>query len=148
MADRWSQLKTAYTQTRYSIEIGGGAPCNLQPGQKSPQLDEWMQKQGFKRLHVITAYNPTSRVCSAKQNQQAMLELKQELHRRQWPNWPARNETIAGDWPVEPSLAIGGQTAIVVLQLAEQFGQYAVLEHQRGLVSKLLYTSLFPCRET
>ena len=141
---RRAQLSSAYSQTRYIIELGAAVSVGLQPGHACPDLDAWLLAHELESLYLITACNPRSQLCSEAQNQVAMQRLSEALQQRNWRCWPARNEALANDWPVEPSLAVVDCPLPAVLQLAEQFGQYAILEHPRGQSSQLRFTDLAP----
>ncbi|MGJ8668239.1 MAG: DUF3293 domain-containing protein [Oceanococcus sp.] len=140
---RIAELQQAYANTRYVALLGESSRFTLRPGHSNAALDAWMQVHGVECLHMLSACNPRSQAFSAAWNQHAMLNLKLQLQAFKWDNWPCSNQAIADDWPEEESLIIGGREQLEILLLAEQLGQYAVLEHRIGQASQLIYTALF-----
>lgn len=133
-------LEEAYKQTLYHVaDLGFRIRCD----QYHPDLDAWLQDQGWTSWAFITAYNPLSQMQTAEMNQQNTALLALEL--AAYPHYPASGVPLYGAWPPEPGFFIINMSEEAILALGRQFRQYAVVFGERGKASQLLWC--FPEQE-
>lgn len=137
------QLAEAYNQTRYRVWREDGPALDLYPGQHNVAMDAWLHLHAAPLAHVISACNPRSQLLPEPENRARMRTLESTVRQRGWFFLEARGEALNENWPGEASLLVIGQSREELLALAEQHGQYAILEHPYGMASQLVFSRLF-----
>jgi hypothetical protein len=133
-------LDAAYRATRYIVE--DNEPIALCIGETSAALDALFARRNAASGVFITAWNPGSRCCTQRENEEAAERLEIELRRTKLVFLPARAVPDDPDWPIEAGRFVLDLTAGAALRLAEQFGQNAVVIAGRSSPLLLLKTRL------
>lgn len=141
-------LLQAYQNSRYRVWLSDTQILDLHPGQPHTAMDAALQSRQVSCGHLISACNPRSQACSSEENQHAMQRLHRQIQQAGWAFLPAQGQALDDSWPPEDSLFLLGMQRAHAVQLAEQFGQYALLEHCLGNNSQLLFSALWPNRQT
>ena len=121
MAD---SLWQAYEQTVYRI----GHPRKLFDLQVDDPFPIGLQEWGYRRLAVITAWNPASVRTPFTENQKQNRKLADQLKKRSLEFCPAIGIALgASTWLPEESFCVFSIDCNAALELARMFAQKAIL---------------------
>ena len=131
-------LLEAYRATAF-IAIVNGQEIAASLDQPCPELDRVLLEHQAKFGVFITAHNPRSELQSDPKNQTANLKLEQVLRERSLDFFAhvGRN----GTWSEEGFFVLDLEPDAAI-DLAETFGQFAVVTLELGQVARLQLTSL------
>ena len=131
-------LLEAYRATAF-IAIVNGQEIAASLDQPCPELDRVLLEHRAKVGVFITAHNPRSELQSDPKNQTANLKLEQVLRERSLDFFAhvGRN----GTWSEEGFFVLDLEPDAAI-DLAETFGQFAVVTLELGQVARLQLTSL------
>ena len=133
--DVGGDLETAYRTTVIEIGLGGDpgtvSPSDPTSGQRLPE--------GVGHVHVITAYNPRSRLLSTAENEERNRLLRADLERAGYRFHPALGHAPDDSWR-EPSFAVVDAPEDEIVELAARYEQNAVYRWDREGV-RTMWTS-------
>jgi hypothetical protein len=123
-------LRAAYAAADYEV-VGGGVAAVLRIGARAPRV-ALEGGASWRRIGVITAWNPFSATSSAEQNAARQARLARDVERasRRW--LPALGSDPAGDWAPEASLAVVDPSVEELDDWMLAFGQNAVVVAEAG----------------
>ncbi len=133
-------LMAAYRNARYRID-GPRGEFTLRVDQHSAPLTALLQAGGVQCAALLTAFNPGSNRCSQQQNETAQRSLARDLSAAGHRCLQGRNEDLAGEWPVEPSLLALGLTLPGAHAIAARFAQAAFLWSDASGTPRLVKTA-------
>ncbi len=138
-------MRVAYRATRYRVFPGHAqAPIDLRIDQASAAMDAWLRARGARSGTLISACNPRSVALPPAENARRTRDFE-ALLRRQFRRWRhATGLPDAADWSPEAGFFILDLPWAQALRLANQFEQYALVQHRLGRVSELVFTPLYP----
>lgn len=116
----------AYRRTRYRVSAPEGEFVLRVDGPSDP-LRELLRKHPKGGAAFITADNPGSVRVSTEKNRQARQVLLRELEQMGLPFYLGVGEDPSGRWPGEESFLVLGITLEDAKNLANRFGQNALL---------------------
>lgn len=137
-------LDLAYRKTRYRVFLPRG-PLDLRVGKRHPELDAWLEEQGFSCWSLLTAWNPGSCLLPEEENRSRQARMEQELRARGFQPFPGENHASNGDWPPEASLLVPGMGRDEARQVALDFAQNAFLAGASRGVAELLWIDSLIC---
>lgn len=126
-----ADLVSAYRRTRYEIRLT--PPVRVQIG--APVA------RALSSTAILTAYNPASEIRTADTNARADARLGDVL--AAWGVPPIRSIALdpdGGEEWTEPGFAVRGLPRVVVVELAETFGQNAIVWIGGDAVARLVVT--------
>ncbi len=128
------ELDTAFGATRYRIETDAGIR-EVRIGQRHTFFDRLAEAC---RWCIITAHNPGARRVDSSVNQRAEKALERRLRARR-PSLLLRavNRDPGGRWPDEPGWLFTFERDAEVDELADAFGQLAVVIGDPGQPARL-----------
>ena len=119
-------LEAAYRATHFVVEDPRWSGVIL-VGQPTPELDDFLQDQGFSDWAYITAYNPRSELLSDDVNRGRHDELIQNLDADGVPWLSGVGRNPDGSWPADPSVLVCGINRVTAVEIARKFGQNAIV---------------------
>jgi hypothetical protein len=132
MSDPRGALDAAYRATDYRVEDAPGGPFVVRIGDVCAEVDgEWA---------FVTACNPGSVRLSDDENGRRMADLEAQVRKRGWRYHHGHGVGRDGNWPPEPSLLVVGIAETEALELAERFGQNAIVVGRGGEAARLAWT--------
>ena len=97
-------------------------------GQASAALEKLLQARGYQEAVFITACNPHSQLCSAKENQAAQQRLYQVLSQYHTCTiLPGKGIDPQEQWPGEESYLVLGLNLEAAKAIGRQFAQNALV---------------------
>jgi hypothetical protein len=133
----------AYLSTDY-IVLDGKRRITARIHRLNPDLDALLERHGAAEGVFITAWNPRSVKATTTANQAAHARLQEVLEDEDLsflPHEGRSHEGRGGDW-VEQGFLILDLPPFDALQLAEMFGQNAIVWQALGQPAHLLFTAL------
>ena len=124
-------LIEAYESTTFRIELPDGEVA-LRPRSLCHELDQFLTKNGWQYAAVITAFNPKSIETTREQNDLANREMELRIVSGGYSFFPGAGAGDDPDWQPEDSFLICGIALKPALEIAEEFGQYAIAFHALG----------------
>jgi hypothetical protein len=132
------RLADAYRRTTFRVHAPSD-PIDIRVGQRCPDLDELLRREGMYCWAFLTAWNPTGRALSKAENRRRDRALRHELD--------ATGATVLpgvgiGDDPggkPENSLLAVGLDRSAAATLGADFGQDAVVVGDLGAPAELLW---------
>lgn len=134
-----SELAAAYRATTYRVFLPGGA-LDLRLDQASPELSAWLADNEIARWVVVTAWNPGSECLSDQQNVARQSALEVRLLEQGFEPFAGENLADAGDWPAEDTCFVAGMACDRGRELAQEFGQAAIVCGDGTGVPRLMWT--------
>jgi hypothetical protein len=131
-------LLSAYRSTDYIVH-GFLEPIRI--GEVSAEADEFLFKRGFTEWAFLTAFNPLSVELGQSENEKRNHHLAQCIEG--YDVLTGEGKDRAGIWPPETSFFIAGITFQKAVELAQQFGQRAMVYGKINLPAKMVET--FDC---
>lgn len=131
-------LLAAYQSTIYRVSSSAEISIDLHIGQACPNMDSWLQEQGFDLAHLITAYNPFSEKWCDEQNLAAHAALKARLEKLDCRMLACTHIDPDGQWPEEHGFAIAGLSREQAVNLASHYQQNAIVEYRCGQAARLV----------
>lgn len=118
------RLLRAYAATDYRIPA---AHLSLTPDRRSPALIAWLRRRQVRRIAIVTACNPRSRLLSEQENAARNAAMAAELRAADLHFVAANGRGHKGDWPEEPGFAIFDIGLAKLDALGRRWGQNAAL---------------------
>jgi hypothetical protein len=134
-----NDLLSAYRNTDYIVN-GFQKPIRI--GEVSTEADEFLLKRGFTEWAFLTAFNPMSVELGHIENEHRNHHLAKCIEGYDVLTGEGKNR--AGIWPPEASFFIAGITFQKAVELAQQFGQRAMVYGKIHLPAELVET--FDCK--
>ncbi|MFD5520402.1 DUF3293 domain-containing protein [Streptomyces sp. NPDC127066] len=116
----WEHYRHAVVDIHFS-----GRTVRVEPRSPGTAEGSLPEPAGDAALHVVTAWNPRGRTCSAEYNARAHGLLLDELDRRRLTWWPAVGGDASGTH-IEESVAVVGMSDEAARELGLRFGQDAI----------------------
>ncbi len=107
-----------------------------------------LDRHGSRTWAYVTAYNPASVLLDPEENQRRQRELETDLTRRGRHYYRGQGLGTHGDWPAEQSVLILDLGRDEALELAEKYGQAALVFGELGQAAELLWTNSYLARGT
>lgn len=142
-----SGLEQAYRATDYCVDAPEGRLV-IRIGQQHRAVEPLLARHDCSSWAYVTAHNPASQPHSAEHNQRRQRDLEEEVTRLGLPFYHGEAVAQAGNWPAEESLLILGIRRNQALDLAQRYGQAALLYGESGGSALLLWTSIARSQET
>ena len=137
----FAALLQAYQAALYEVEVNAQLFV-IRIGQPlAAAIDAHLAARGVDVAAFLTAANPGSRRCGAKENAKRHAELLQALAELRVPWLRGNGRDANGEWPAEPSVLALGLERQQAMRLAEQFEQNAYVEVARGMPARLVLTA-------
>lgn len=134
-------LIEAYGNTTFRIETPDGR-VSLRPNLPCLELDQLLSKNQWEHAAVITAFNPRSIEMSKEENELANLKLEKSIVKDDYPFFPGVGQGDDPNWQPEDSFLICDITLKLALEIAEEFGQYAIAFHTQGQETSIELTEV------
>lgn len=134
-----SDLMTAFANTTFFTRVYTGSqqvPSRVH--QKSPALDDALRRCGIDRWTQLTAYNPLGQQVSQAANTEAHQRLIDVLSRKSIQWWPGYGLPDDPSWGAEVSVVLLGVRLHTAMQLAQDYGQAAIVHGLVGGRARLL----------
>lgn len=131
------RLMPLYLETDYHIP---SLKTSLSIGQRNSKVDQWLGKHGATHAVFITAFNPNSKAIDLILNQKRNVELAQQLD--SLTLLKGSGVPHSAGWIPEESFLVMDLAKDLTLDLMCQFEQIAVVWHQMGEVTNLLWRDL------
>jgi hypothetical protein len=128
--------RRSYVATAYQVAPPDGPTLRI--GRPDPEAAAWLAGAGLRRVGLMTAYHPMSRLRPDRLNRARMALLAARVARAGLPALPSQGQG-AGDWPPEPGLAVAAPTRGVALRLARRWRQHAIVWVEPGRAPRLLW---------
>lgn len=119
-------LVKAYQQAIYSVD-GTDGIFELRVGERSGDLIILLSEAQLECWAYITAENPGSELLTSEQNNQRTESLKAHLKKEDFPYFCGEGRSPENSWPPEKSFLILGISETEAVELAQTFGQKALL---------------------
>lgn len=119
-------LVKAYQQAIYSVD-GTDGTFELRVGERSSSLILLLSQAQVESWAYITAENPGSELLTAEQNMQRTQSLESQLKKEGYHYLRGEGRSPENSWPPEKSFLILGISETEAVQLAQAFGQKALL---------------------
>lgn len=116
-------LVLAYRQATYAVRPPDQPKMELRINSVSSALATMMAAKKTTTAALLTAFNPRSKITSDQQNQQAQIELEEQLKVMGASAIPGEGGDPNGKWPSEPSVLALGISIAQAHELASQFEQ-------------------------
>lgn len=117
-------LLKAYKQTTYAVP---SLKINIRIGEKSPLLDQLLQKLERRSWCFVTAWNPQSKLLSDEENQKRNDKLKESLIQSGYIYYDGLGIGDDGLWPPEESFLVIGIDLEDARGLAKKWQQNAIV---------------------
>jgi hypothetical protein len=130
------QLRQAFEETDYIVHHQ--PPFVLRIGQRSPELDALLRKQGQDCAAFITAWNPMCQRLAPAENHARQQALLAELQRRSLEAIPGIGQHPENGWPGEESCLVLGLSEQAANALCSRFEQKAFVACRRGEAPRLV----------
>ena len=134
-----AHLEMAYRATDYVVEAADGA-FTLRVDEASAALAALHVRRGVGGSVFISAWNPLSVPRSAGENDSAHARLLVALRADGHEAIEGWGRDPSGEWPAERSLLVPGLALPRALELAQRFGQNALLQAAEDAVPRLVWT--------
>lgn len=135
------RLLAAYRATSYVVRAPG-REIAVRIDRRSPALDRLLAELGAGCAVFVTAWNPLSVPTAPAANRSAADRLAAAVAAGGWRALPQEGRGDDGAWPVEPGLLVLDLDREAALDLAQAFGQLAVVYCAAGMPAELLLTGL------
>jgi hypothetical protein len=135
---RRADLAALYRRARYRVAAPAG-DFELRVGAPSPALDALLARHGTTSWAFLTAVNPGSRPLPEHVNQERLAALERRLAAGGWPRYAGAGIDPEGSFPDEPSFLVLGAPRALLLALAAEFGQAAILAGRAGGAPELIF---------
>lgn len=119
-------LVKAYQQALYSVD-GTEGTFELRVGERSSSLIDLLSKFQLDSWAYITAENPGSELLTSDQNKQRTQSLEAHLKKEGYRYLGGEGKAPDNSWPPEKSFLVLGISETEAVQLAQTFGQKALL---------------------
>lgn len=119
-------LVKAYQQAIYSVD-GTHGRFELRVGERSDDLIMLLTEAQVESWAYITAENPGSELLTSDQNKQRTQSLEIHLKKEGYLYLGGKGRAPDNSWPPEKSFLILGISETEAVQLAQTFGQKALL---------------------
>ncbi|WP_196140314.1 DUF3293 domain-containing protein [Aliikangiella sp. G2MR2-5] len=116
----------AYESAHYFIE-DSEISLRFEIGKLCPELDLWLEKNGFNTAVFITAHNPHSQILTPLDNCQRQSKLVRELLSQGYCYLKGYSTDAEHIWPEEESLLVPNMDLSHALCLARKYQQKAVV---------------------
>lgn len=135
-------LLAAYRATRYVV-LDGDREIAARIDARDAGIDALLARTGAESGTFITAWNPRSEAKTRAENDQANREMAAALAAagRRWLPHVGRGE---GSGWAEQGFFVLDLPEPAAIELAERFGQNAVMQVERGQPARLLLSDLMP----
>ena len=133
-------LRIRYRSTDY-LAFDGSRKIVARLDRMNPDLDALLARRGAAEAVFLTAWNPRSAKTDAATNAAAHARLLEILEDEDLDWLKHRGEAQQGDW-LEEGVLILDLPPFDALQLAEMFGQNAIVWQAHGQPAALLFTTL------
>lgn len=134
-----AELREAYRQTSYIVEVSHTREITLRIGEQSRALDQLLRARDASHWAFVTAYNPRSTSLANEVNEERHQQLLRRTRAMNYEVLPGRGKGDDATWPAEKSLFIFGITPNVAQELGREFEQNAVVVGARGAAAELLF---------
>lgn len=131
-------LIQAYLETEY--RVFSDPPITLRIGVKNRSLDDLLLEEHTSSAAFITAWNPFSQLLSDEENAGLQRSLFSDLRALGVIVIEGVGIHPAGVWPGEPSYLILGIARDVAIELGRRYKQNALVWHEAGDASELVFT--------
>lgn len=131
-----------YRATTYAVALPDGNMIGLRLDEPSPQADGFLREAGSRSLTCLNAWNPRSRHLPVTRNMAAHQRLRRDLASRGLIALPHLGVPDRHGWRPEPGFAVLDLKTEKAIALAERYGQFGVVQYQRGGVADLILTRL------
>jgi hypothetical protein len=128
--------RRSYDATVYRVAPPDGP--GLRIDRHDPGAEAWLAAAGARRMALMTAWHPMSRLRPDRLNRARLAMLARRAAAGAVCLLPSMGEG-AGDWPPEPGLAVAGLTRGRALRLARRFRQHAIVWVEPGRPPRLLW---------
>lgn len=140
-----TRLEPAFLATTYRVVTPAGI-FNLRIGTPDAAFELFLRRQRAATWGIITACNPGGQLApDAKANDAATRMLAARIRANGWLGFPSINRADSRDWPDEPGYCVLNAGENDLRQLAEEFGQAAIVFAETGGDSaRLVWTGIAP----
>jgi hypothetical protein len=138
-----ARLERLYRRALYRVELASGA-VELAIGEGSAELDRELDRVGASSWAIVTACNPGSVPLGEEENRRRTAELGRRLSDAGWSTHPAAGLDPERRWPDEPGFLVVDAPTGVVLALAGELGQAAIVAGRRGGPAELVWVARWP----
>ena len=135
------RLLEAYRDTRY-LFVADGIEHDVRVDRRNPAAEAWLG--GRRSIHAgfITADNPRSRRLTEAENAAARVRLAAAVRAHGFDAVPHTGAGLDGAWTPEHGLLVLDMPLDDLLELAESFGQNAVVWFAPGRPARLVPTRI------
>jgi hypothetical protein len=134
-------LLEAYRDTRY-LFVADGVEHDVRVDRRNPAAEAWLTRRGTGGAGFITADNPRSHRRTEAENAAARAGLAAAVRGHGFDALPHTGAALDGAWPAEQGLLVPGMPLDDLLELAESFGQNAVVWFAPGRPARLVPTRI------
>jgi hypothetical protein len=134
------RLLEAYRDTRY-LFVADGVEHDVRVDRRNPAAEAWLAGRRSTHAGFITADNPRSQRLSEAENAAARLRLAAAVRAHGFDALPHTGASLDGAWS-EHGLLVPGMPLDDLLELAESFGQNAVVWFAPGRPARLVPTRI------
>jgi hypothetical protein len=110
----------------------------IQPGLKSPSIDELLHRYQVGSGAIITPYNPKSTQLTAEQNEARLLTLKNQLLKLGLPYLDSVSSDQQGEW-LEYGVLVLGIDLIKACEIGREYRQNAVIYMQSNAAPEVIW---------
>jgi hypothetical protein len=136
-----ANLEAAYRNTDYWVDDAPDEPFAIRIGEPSLELAVILTAAGEFEWAFVTACNPGSVQFAERDNQQRMWKLEEAVRSGGWFVYHGHGVGRDSEWPPEPSLLILGISETEALDLAQTFGQNAIVAGRLGEPARLVWAA-------
>lgn len=136
----------AYVRARYVVRLSD-QQAELPLGRPAPGLKALMAERDILTAAFITAWNPASEPLPEDVNRAAQARLEAELEALGLVWLAAEGRDPDGGWPAEDSLVVLGIEFQAACDLADAFGQNAILFCGSDAAMRLVFCKLGQARQ-
>lgn len=123
----WGALESVFRATTYRVLLPGEW-ADVRVGQPLPHvLSAWLEGLNETHWAIITADNPGSTMLSAGENSRRRQALAAQLDKEGKVHYPTKHMADDSQWPVERGVLVAGLKAVEAVQVAQTWGQRAVV---------------------
>jgi hypothetical protein len=137
-ADVHDELADAYMRTTFRVLAPAG-PIDVRVGQRCPDLDALLRREGVYCWAYLTAWSPGGQVLPAVENERRHRALRHRLHATGATILPGTGIGDDPSWPPEDSLLAVGLDRSTAATLGTDFGQDAVVVGDLDAHAELLW---------
>ena len=134
------ELVPLYRATTYRLFLPGGN-CDLRLDERNETLACWLETAGFDAFAILTAHNPGAVRCDEETNNARQASLECDLLEAGFEPFVGENVADGGDWPVEETCFVPGMPDAMALELAQRYGQNALVCGGGDGVPKLVWVA-------